>query len=556
MKTKLKIMKKVLSILAASIIGVSAYSQAFWEHTTYAGAFEPAPTNRWTDTWTNWDPQNTAYGASTVNISSDITTNTTWTNNNVYLLTGNFIYVDSLVTLTIEPGTVIRATGNAALIIGRGAKINAVGTPSQPIVFTSNAPTGSRDYGDWGGVVICGAAKNNIPTSPNALCEGGIGNLTTHKGIHGGTNNADNSGVMQYVRIEYAGIALGGPNSELNGLSLYSVGSQTTIDHIQVSYSGDDSFECFGGAQDMKYLVCFHGWDDDLDTDNGYSGRVQFAYVVRDSRYADQSGSNGFESDNDASGDLLTPKTKVTYSNVTIIGPNWTGNPDSTNALFKRGAHIRRNSGASIYNSIIIGYPAAGLLLDGRKTSANYCGDTVNFGCNLLVQMPSNKNFLLAANTDTLCVMSSSQFRTLALADNNDTIATSTLALLGSTFGNSLADYDARPQIGSPALSNGTCWSWNTSFMGVEEDAIVLGLTLYPNPAEGFTTLAFEAKEDGDLNVSIVDLNGRVVRTINNMKYQTGNNTFPIDVQGISTGVYVVNINMKNTVKTQKLIIK
>ena len=149
-------MKKVLSIFAASIIAASAYSQAFWEHTTYAGAFEPAPTNRWTDTWTNWDPQNTAYGASTVNVSSDITTNTTWTNNNVYLLTGNFIYVDSLVTLTIEPGTVIRATGNAALIIGRGAKINAVGTPSQPIVFTSNAPAGSRDYGDWGGVVMNG----------------------------------------------------------------------------------------------------------------------------------------------------------------------------------------------------------------------------------------------------------------------------------------------------------------------------------------------------------------------------------------------------------------
>lgn len=548
-------MKKILSILAASVLTVSAFSQAFWEYTSYAGAFAPSPANRWTDTWTNWDPQNIAYPATTVNISSDITINTTWTNTNVYLLTGNFIYVDSLVTLTIEPGTVIRATGNGTLIIGRGATIVAQGTAAQPIVFTSNAPVGSRDYGDWGGIVICGSAYNNIPTSPNALCEGGIGSLATGKGIHGGTNNNDNSGTISYVRIEYAGIALGGPNSELNGLSLYSVGNQTTIDHIQISYSGDDSYECFGGVQDMKYLVAFHGWDDDFDTDNGYSGRVQFAYSVRDSRYADQSGSNGFESDNNAFGDLFTPKTKATYSNVTIIGPNWAGNSDSTNTLYKRGAHIRRNTGLSIYNSIIVGYPSAGIYLDGRKTTANYCGDTIHLECNLLVQMPSNKNYVLAASTDTLCILNAGQLRTLAEADNNDTIATSTSLLLGPTFGNSLTDYDARPQALSPAL-NHTCWTWNTSFMGVENEAPILGLTLYPNPAEGFTTLSFNAVQNGELNITIIDLNGKVVRTIKNMQYSEGNNIFQIDVQGISTGVYVVNINKGANSQTQKLIIR
>jgi hypothetical protein len=549
-------MKKVLSILAATIMVVSAYSQAFWEYTSYAGAFAPSPANRWTDTWTNWDPQNTNYPATTVNVSSNITTNTTWTNTNVYLLTGNFIYVDSLVTLTIEPGTIIRGTGNAALIIGRGAKINAVGTPAQPIVFTSNAPVGSRDYGDWGGVVLAGSAYNNIPTSPNALCEGGIGSLATHRGLHGGTNNNDSSGIMQYVRIEYAGIALGGPNSELNGLSMYSLGRKTQIDHIQVSYSGDDSYECFGGIHDMKYLVAFHGWDDDFDTDNGYSGRVQYAYSVRDSRQADQSGSNGFESDNDASGDLFTPKTKATYSNVTIIGPNWTGNPDSTNALYKRGAHIRRNTGISIYNSIVTGYPAAGFLLDSRKTSANYCGDTIHLECNLLAQMPATKYYLLAANTDTLCVLNSAAFGVIAQGlDNNDSIATTTALMLGATFGNSLTDYDARPQVGSPAL-NHSCWNWNTSFLGVDENNTVLGLNLYPNPAEGFTTLTFEAKESGSLLITVIDMNGRAVRTINNNTFEEGNNMYQLDVQGLSTGVYMVNINANNNIHTQKLIIK
>jgi hypothetical protein len=549
-------MKKVLSILAGTILAVSAYSQAFWEYTNYAGAFAPSPANRWTDTWTNWDPQNEVYGATTVNVSANITTNTTWTSSNVYLLTGNFIYVDSLVTLTIEPGTVIRGTGNAALIIGRGAKIMAQGTAAEPIVFTSNAPVGARDYGDWGGLVICGAANNNIPTSPNALCEGGIGNLTTHKGIHGGNNNADNSGVLEYVRIEYAGIALGGPNSELNGLSLYSVGNQTTIDHIQVSYSGDDSYECFGGIQDMKYLVAFHGWDDDFDTDNGYSGRVQFAYSVRDSRYADQSGSNGFESDNDANTSSFTPKTKAVYSNVTIIGPKSDANLDSTNALYKRGAHIRRNSSLSVYNSIITGYTDAGFLIDSRKTSANYCNDEMHIECNLIAQVTPGKNYKIAANTDTLCLISSAALTILAEGlDNNDTLTTTTALMLGNTFGNSLPDYDARPQVGSPAI-NHTCWTWNTSFVGIEEDNQVLGLAIYPNPAEGFTTLTFEAKEQGDLNISIVDLNGRVVRTINNMQYDGGKNTFTLDIQGLTTGVYVVNIYMANTVNTHKLIIK
>jgi Secretion system C-terminal sorting domain len=550
-------MKKVLSILAGTILAVSAYSQAFWEYTSYAGAFAPTPANRWTDSWTNFDPQNATYAVATITLDTIISTNTTLTASNVYLLDDRFTYVDSAVTLTIEPGTVIRGTGRGALIFNRGAKIMAMGTASQPIVFTSAAPAGNRDYGDWAGVVICGAARNNIPTSPNALAEGGIGSVSLNRGLHGGTNDADNSGVMQYVRIEFAGQALGGSNSELNGLSMYSVGSQTVIDHIQVSYSGDDSFEWFGGSVDCKYLVAFRGWDDDFDTDNGYRGRVQFGYSVRDSRIADQSSSNGFESDNDASGSTRQPKTKAQFSNVTLIGPNWTGNPDSTNSLYRRALHLRRNTGISVYNSIFTGYPSsgAGLYLDARKTAANYCGDTLQFCGNLLVQMAAGKYYRLASNSDTLCITNAASLATLADAENNDTVLTTTALLLGSTFGNSLTDYDARPQASSPAL-NHSCWAWNTSFVGVEEDALLLGLSLYPNPSDGFTNLTFDASNDGDLNITILDLNGRVLRTINNLTYEAGKNTYVLDVQGMSTGVYIVNINMGATVNTQKLIIK
>lgn len=551
-------MKKVLSILAATLMVVSSYSQAFWEYTSYAGAFAPSPASRWTDSWTNFDPQNTSYPSTTVNVTSNITTNTTWTSSNVYYINNQFIYIDSTVTLTIEPGTVIRSTGNACLIIGRGAKINAQGTPSQPIVFTSAAPAGSRDYGDWGGIVFCGSAVNNLASSPNALAEGGIGSLATMRGVHGGTNNNDSSGVFSYVRIEFAGIPLGGANSEINGLTMYSVGSKTKIDHVQVSLSGDDSFEWFGGTVDCRNLVAFHGWDDDFDTDNGYSGRVQFAYSVRDSRYADQSSSNGFESDNDAAGSTRVPKTKAQFSNVTIIGPNFAGNADTTNALYRRALHIRRNSSISVYNSIFTGYPSSGggLFLDGRKTAANYCGDTLEFCGNILAEMAPTRYYRLASNTDTLCITTSaSSLAALADADNNDTITTVAALLLGPTFGNSLTDYDARPQASSPAL-NHSCWSWNTSFVGVENEEIVLGVNLYPNPAEGFTTLSFDAKNNGDLIIHVIDMNGKVVRSFNNLTFQEGSNTFQLDVQGLTTGVYMINVNAANSIHTHKLIIK
>lgn len=125
---------------------------------------------------------------------------------------------------------------------------------------------------------------------------------------------------MQYVRIEYPGIALT-LNNEINGLTMGGVGRGTTIDHIQVSYSGDDSYEWFGGTVNCKYLIAFRGWDDDFDTDYGYSGKLQYLVALRDPDIADQSSSNSFESDNDGSGTLNEPITSPTWWNVTMIGP-------------------------------------------------------------------------------------------------------------------------------------------------------------------------------------------------------------------------------------------
>lgn len=288
-----------------------------------------------------------------------------------------WVYVAAGSELTIEPGTVIKGDKEtkAALIVEPGGKLYARGTASQPIVFTSEAAPGQRKAGDWGGVIICGKAQNNAGTKK---IEGGP------RTEFGGNDNADNSGVLSYVRIEFAGYPFQ-PDQEINGLTLGSVGSGTQIDHVQVSYSNDDSFEWFGGSVNCKYLIAYRGWDDDFDTDNGYSGSVQYGLAVRDPHIADKSQSNGFESDNDADGSTSAPVTSATFSNITFIGPkaeagnaflnekgqDITGgdiypNNGSELGKFQAAMQIRRGSRLNCINSVAIGWPV-GLILDGEK---------------------------------------------------------------------------------------------------------------------------------------------------------------------------------------------
>ena len=155
---------------------------------------------------------------SVITVSGDISANTTWTSNNIYLLSG-FVYVTNNAELTIEPGTVIKGdkATKGSLIITRGSKIWADGTSSAPIVFTSNEPVGTRTYGDWGGLIVLGKASINDPAGEKVI-EGGVDPV---KGLYGGTDDADNSGTLRYVRIEFPGIAFQ-PNNEINGLTLGS----------------------------------------------------------------------------------------------------------------------------------------------------------------------------------------------------------------------------------------------------------------------------------------------------------------------------------------------
>jgi len=319
-----------------------------------------------------------------------ITTNTTWTADKIYLLKG-FVFVSNGATLTIEPGTIIKGdkATKGTLIVTRGSKINAVGTVDKPIVFTSALAAGARSQGDWGGVILLGKAPVNQGT--DVKIEGGLvqpaGEDEKAYIFYGGTDSADNSGTMKYVRIEYGGIAYSVDN-EINGLTMGGVGSGTTLDYIQVYRSGDDAFEWFGGTVNAKHLLAIGTWDDDFDTDFGYSGNVQFALAQRVSTVADQSQSNGFESDNNGTGTDQTPKTSAVFSNVTVLGPIKKAG-DSYNANFFHGAQIRRNSSISILNSVISGFPI-GMYIDDTKvvtansTSANFTSGNMVIANNLI----------------------------------------------------------------------------------------------------------------------------------------------------------------------------
>ncbi len=299
-------------------------------------------------------------------IKSDIKGTRNFVKDSVYILIGQ-INVEGI--LNVAPGTIVKGDRKTkgTLVVVPGAKLNAVGTPTQPIVFTSRMEAGERNAGDWGGIILIGKAPVN---QSNASVEG------LSKPVEYGTvaiptrDENDNSGTLKYVRIEYSGIALQ-PDRETNGLTLCAVGRGTTISHVQVSFCGDDSFEWFGGNVNAKYLIAYNGLDDDWDVDFGYSGNVQFGVSIRNPRVADVSVSNGIESDNDATGSASNPKTSGVFSNMTVIGPYKTTADRNINANYGAGMHLRRNTSISIFNSVIAGWHTNGLLLDAATTYAN-----------------------------------------------------------------------------------------------------------------------------------------------------------------------------------------
>lgn len=324
---------------------------------------------------------------STIDVRGVIKTSTTWKKDYKYRLRG-YVYVTDGATLTIEPGTQIVSNKDSAgvLVIYRDAQINAVGTATDPIVFTSAEAT--KAPGDLGGVVIAGQATGN---GNHAVMEGG---LDPAYSAFGGTNDAHSSGTLKYVRIEYAGKAVN-PGDEVNGLSLYGVGSGTTIDYVEVIRGLDDAFEFFGGTVNCKHLIAYNCADDDYDMDDGYRGKIQFAISIKDPKFTDNKGtsgdvSNNFEVDNvNPSNGFLLTRTPITFpvlSNFTAIGPN---NASGTSSDYGWGMRWRRGTKFILANSVVIGGQKGGLRLQEDSTIAYYVGGASAF-YNSLVQAVTN----------------------------------------------------------------------------------------------------------------------------------------------------------------------
>ena len=386
-------------------------------------------------------------------LSGKINADKTLKEGTTYKLRG-IVYVVDGATLTIEAGTRIEGekSTRGALIVTRGTKLMANGTKEKPIVFTSDSSTPSA--GDWGGIVMLGRAKTNNSFNGAAgigEIEGGVNNADG-LGLYGGADDADNSGSLQYVRIEYAGYAFL-PDKELNSLTLGAVGSGTTIDYVQVSYALDDAFEWFGGTVNCSHLIAYKTLDDDFDSDNGYRGNVQFGIVLRDSSRADISKVEAFESDNDANGSDLRPQTAPVFSNITAIGPREKIN-NTGNSLYDAAAQLRRNTSLSVFNSVIMGWPA-GLLIDASKGTPVHGNitagklviqNTTIAGCAAPTKFADNTGVATGwTNTDV-----SNWFG--AAAHHNEILAENAEVKLADAF--NYANPDFTPLAGSPLLNS------------------------------------------------------------------------------------------------------
>jgi hypothetical protein len=386
---------------------------------------------------------------------------------------------------------------------------------------------------------------------------------------------------MRYCRIEYPGIALS-PNNEINGLTFGGVGSRTVIEYIMVSYSGDDSFEWFGGTVNCRYLVAYAGVDDDFDTDNGFRGNVQFCLGLRNPNIADISGSNGFESDNNAAPNFNGPRTQCNFSNMTVIGPlkdtNSTVNPN-----YRRGAHIRRNSLKSFANSLFMGWPDA-VLLDGSGTTCAIGADTSRIKANIFSGCPGGyKSTNAGCSFDVNAYMSANN----TLFPLNSQIQLSN-PYNGWTTGN-YSPSNFYPNSGSPALTganfsypgfnnftpttyrgafdqNGTWANGWTNFRPDTVNYKILPIGIqpvsnivpkqyslqqnYPNPFNPATSIKFDIAMTGFVKLAVFDILGREVTNIVNEVLKSGEYKISYNASNLPSGVYIYRLSVTNEITT------
>jgi hypothetical protein len=356
---------------------------------------------------------------------------------------------DAGATLTVEPGSDIKATADGVLLVTRGSKLIADAYPAKPITLSSL----DNDYdgmGEWGGVVIQGFAPQYGQGGTGACFADGedwcnvLGEGGDFVQEYGGNLPADDSGIIRYVRIAEGGL-IAGPNNEINGLTLQGVGYGTLIDYIQVQGNQDDGIEWFGGTANVKHAVLTNNDDDDIDFDEGYQGNIQYALIIKNQTPgATPVGSNdprGIElnsSDKD-----YTPETAGVIANATIIGG------DAANSAKQFGMRLRGSVTAAIHNSAVTGYDVTCIRID----DSDHDSDSAT------------------AKLDTPIILNNFICDTVGVAFNKeDPVAGSTVIEEGISFDANLAIANTSAIVGATEISafdNGSGFTFDsTNFVG------------------------------------------------------------------------------------------
>lgn len=503
--------------------------------------------------------------------------------------------VDAGDTLTINAGVTVRCAEGSSLVIKRGAFIYSNGTAMSPVVFTSDKAVNSRGAGDWIGIVIAGSAKNNV-------VNGGGGDIgvqrcgVTYNG--GGTDDADNSGVIRFTRIEFAGGSATG-NTETNALDLVSVGSGTQIHDVQISESGQDAFWIAGGTVNLKDVLSLNAHRTDFRFTQGNRSNVQFGAGLRMATDADFSSgilSNGIviESNPNVS-TTNAPFTHPALSNMTILDPSYCGATLSSN--IQNGILVRNNGQADIFNSAISQYGNVGFFIDDAASVGNTANNTLNFSFNALLAKTGG-NFGAGASWATGCggvfggtmstwINGTGSFgceesgNSFSLTDFgysnsicNDYCSTPpTLTYSGTHLNGTLypAPFNVTffDSVGYKGAIGGTDWTsgwaeycpqeavYCSLVLLKEEAGRKSGLYFVPNPSSGMTIAYFETDVTGAAELSVLDpITGMVLRRANTRIRETGKQQISFSVKGLKEGVYPVRMEMSNLIWTGQIVVR
>ncbi|MEZ5364826.1 MAG: hypothetical protein R2748_21435 [Bryobacterales bacterium] len=391
---------------------------------------------------------------------TEISSDATWTADTVYRIYHQ-VFVNDGATLTIEPGTIVVANGqNAVLVIERGGKIMAQGRRELPIVMTCDGDMGERYSGCWAGIILLGKATHNF--AGNAIAEGVI---PATRPVYGGNDDDDSSGVLEYVRVEFAGVDFSN-EIQPNAFGFHGIGRGTVIRHIQAHEGEDDGIEFFGGTANLSYFVSDGSKDDSLDSTFGWRGVAQFGFILQDAVEADR----GYEGDGNENGFANTPLTDPKIWNVTFVGQQSGG----------RGLNPRRGHKGTFNNNIIMNFGN-----DGIDPVLADAGTDPKLNANLFWLNAGGKTGLLDQNDSQAADI---------LTNGMRNIAANPLLRNIRFEGNP----DPRPRDGSPALMVGAGLTPPSSDVSSPEGSFIGGFSATENWLEEWTFFGSEDNYDAD----------------------------------------------------------